>query len=99
MRALFATTFAATLLLSGMALADEAKPVDQSQLFQLTAAQMDTVTAGAGRSDKNLNAPAPMSGNPPWSALFVNAGHFFWVIDAGSSGITVDVPRQNPQNP
>ena len=92
MRALFATTFAATLLLSGMALADEAKPVDQSQLFQLTAAQMDTVTAGAGRSDKNPKAPAPMGGIPPWSALFA-AGHDFATIDAGSSGIRVDVPR------
>ena len=46
MRALFSAAFAAAFLLSGPALADEAKPVDQSQLFQLTAAQMDTVTAG-----------------------------------------------------
>ncbi len=95
MRALFSAAFAAAFLLSGPALADEAKPVDPSKPIELTAAQMDTVTAGAGRSDKNPNAPGPMGGSPPWSALFA-AGHDFATIDAGPpgiSGITVDVPR------
>ena len=73
--------------------------VANAEALKLTDTQMDAVRAGAGRSDKNPNAPAPMGDNPPWSALFVNAGHFFWVIDAGSSDITVDVPRQIPQNP
>jgi hypothetical protein len=46
MRALFSAAFAAAFLLSGPALADEAKPVDPSKPIELTAAQMDTVTAG-----------------------------------------------------
>ncbi len=92
MKTLFSGAFAAAILLSSPVLADEAKQADQSQPIQLTAAQMDTVTAGAGRSDKNPNAPVAAGGIPPWSALFA-AGHDFATIDAGSSGITVDVPR------
>ena len=66
--------------------------VANTEALKLTYTQMDAVRAGAGRSDKNPNAPAPMGDIPPWSALF-DAGHLFETIAAGSSGITVDVPR------
>ena len=86
MKALISAAFAAAFLLSDPALADGAKPADQNQPVQLTAAQMDTVTAGAGRIDK---APQKGGGVPPWSALFA-AGHVNNLLEAG--GVTVRVP-------
>ncbi len=67
MRALFSAAFTAAFLLSGPALADEAKPVDPSKPIELTAAQMDTVTAGNLKlpngniifGDPDFDNPAP----------------------------------------
>ena len=92
MKALISAAFAAAILLSGPALADEAKPTDQNQPVQLTAAQMDTVTAGAGLLVKNPNAPAAAGGIPPWIALLA-AGFGAVEVDAGPSGIILLLPR------
>ncbi len=90
MKTLFSGAFAAAILLSGPVLADEAKPADQSQPIQLTAAQMDTVTAGAGR-EQTFGSPFGAE-IPPWSALLA-AGHAPTPMNPGQSDITVIVPR------
>ena len=72
MRALFSAAFTAAFLLSGPALADEAKPVDPSKPIELTAAQMDTVTAGNLKlpnghvifGDPDFDNPAPGIAHP-----------------------------------
>ena len=70
MRALFSAAFAAAFLLSGPALADEAKPDDPSKPVPLTAAQMDQVT-GSGLFLPNMKEvfagfdnPAPFDFHP-----------------------------------
>lgn len=93
MKALISAAFAAAFLLSGPALADEAKPTDQNQPVQLTAAQMDTVTAGAGLHVKNPNAPVPNGGIPPWSALFAAGFDPDLTLVTGQSGVVVLLPR------
>ena len=81
MRALFSAAFAAAFLLSGPALADEAKPVDPSKPIELTAAQMDTVTAGNlklpngniifdGPGPFGFDNPAPGDFHPTFSIDF-----------------------------
>ncbi len=93
MKALISAAFAAALLLSGPILADEAKPADQSQPIQLTAAQLEAVTAGAG----NIAQGSPVGATiPPWSALIDNAGLPPILMDPGESNITVRVPDANP---
>ncbi len=61
--------------------------------LKLTDTQMDTVRAGAGLKFKNDNAPEPMSGIPPWNALFA-AGFGADTVELGDpSGIILLLPR------
>ena len=66
--------------------------VANAEALKLTDTQMDAVRAGAGRSDKNPNAPAPSPAIPPWSTLFA-LGFDAVEVNAGRSGITLLLPR------
>jgi len=62
--------------------------------LKLTDTQMDTVRAGAGRVDKNANAPMANGGNPPWSALFAAGFERPPVEVTRPSGITLLLPSR-----
>ncbi|MDX1711987.1 MAG: hypothetical protein R3316_12720, partial [Rhodovibrionaceae bacterium] len=78
MKTLFTAAFAAAVLLAGQAWADDSASKDTKKPVELTAVQMDGVTAGAG----NFNRAPQLGGAvPPWSALF-DAG----AVSQGVSG-------------
>ena len=90
MKTKISTAFvAAAILLSNIALADDEKPIE------LTAAQMDVITAGTGRDNVAEHA---------WAALFAagltpmhNAAADGGVIDhAGFNGVLIPL---NPNKP
>jgi hypothetical protein len=84
MKTVFSTAFAVALLMSGAALADEARSDDPSKPIELTAAQMDTVTAGVGANNVAFQ---------PWEALL--AAGFTLNHNLNSDPGTVDQPNNS----